>query len=208
MEDDSSLIINGISIDPSVLRKESVHRCALVQCMADCCSGGVWLKDEEVPPIRKWAGAVKACLPSDRHDDSKWFEKEEKEGYATQTVDDPKRPDETCCVFLQLDRKCALQAVSNAHNLGWPGIKPFYCAIYPLYFEDGVLSIDDETELDEETAMCRRFTPGPRAMYELYPDEAALILGEEGYRELHETVTAKERCQKASGCCCEQQTEK
>jgi hypothetical protein len=197
MKEDGALIVNGISIDPSVLRKASVHRCALVECMADCCSYGVWLQDEAALLIRKWRDAIKERLPHDRHDTSKWLKKR-KNGYNTRTVQDPQRPEETCCIFLQLDRKCALQAVSNAHDLGWPGIKPFFCAIYPLYFEDGVMRIDDETELNEETAMCRRFAPGPRAMYELYPDETTLILGKEGYRELHERAQEIEHSRKTS----------
>lgn len=196
MGDNSALVIKGIRIDSSVLRKEAVHRCALVDCMADCCSGGVWVDSEAMDAIRQWADAVKACLPADRHNDAKWFRKR-KDGHNTQAVDDPARPGETCCVFLQLNRKCALQAVSDANNLGWPGIKPFYCAIYPLYLEDGVLSIDDDTVLDEDTAMCRRFTPGPHAMFELYPDEAVLILGPDGYRELQEKAQAQEKAAKA-----------
>jgi hypothetical protein len=186
--DNGALIINGIRIDPSVLRKDAVYRCATVSCVADCCSGGVWLKDEEVPRIRERAEAVKACLPPDRHDESKWFEPGD-EGTGTATVDDPIRPDDTCCVFLQSDRKCALQVVSQKYDLGWPGLKPFYCATYPLYIEDGVMMMDDETPIDPEFAMCRRCAPEQRAMFEVHRDEAILILGKDGYRELHEAVS-------------------
>jgi hypothetical protein len=148
----------------------------------------VWLKDEEVPHIRERAEAVKACLPPDRHDESKWFEPGD-EGTGTATVDDPIRPDDTCCVFLQSDRKCALQVVSQKYDLGWPGLKPFYCATYPLYIENGVMMMDDETPIDPEVAMCRRCAPEQRAMFEVHRDEAILILGKDGYRELHEAVS-------------------
>jgi hypothetical protein len=41
--------------------------------------------------------------------------------------------------------------------------------------------------------MCRRYTPGPRAMYELYPDETILIPGKEGYRELQKKTEDLQR---------------
>ena len=178
------IIINGISIDLKVMRKETTYPCSQVDCQADCCSGGVWVKDEEYPPVMKWKKAVKACLPKERHDESQWFEKDDDAGYGTQTVDDPQRPGKTCCVFLQADRKCSLQVVSRKKKLGWPGIKPYYCAIYPLYEEDGEMTVDDDTPVDKKTGMCRKYRPGPEPLFEMYPDETKLILGENGYREL------------------------
>jgi hypothetical protein len=157
-----------------------------------CCSGGVWLREDEAPRIREWAGAIKACLPPERHDESKWFESEDGE-LGTTTVADPARTGQECCVFLQPDRKCSLQVVSQANQLGWPGIKPYYCAIYPLYFEDNVLSMDDVSFDESERAGCRMSGSTVRAMYELYRDEAILVLGEDGYRQLHEQAAATRR---------------
>lgn len=186
MEDDS-LIINGIRIDPEIFRKEGVRKCAEVNCLAACCTDGVWLCENEAPRILEWAPAIKQCLPPDRHDESKWFEECEEDGeLGTASVDDPLRADDTCCVFLQPDRKCSLQVVSQANGLGWPGIKPFYCAMYPFYLEDGELLVDDITPLNVTGAMCRQPTPPKRAMYKLYKEEAILALGEDGYKELCE----------------------
>jgi hypothetical protein len=198
MEDDGSLIIKGIRIDPSVLRKSAAQPCANSRCMAACCSGGVWLREDEAPRILEWASAVKACLPIDRHHNSTWFTPHCSNTYdsgnpelGTTTVEDPLRPGRTCCVFLQPDRKCALQVVSRANQLGWPGLKPYYCAIFPLYIESGVLTVD-ETPLEHENLNC----PGPvswqNAIYELYRDEAVLILGEAGYCELLQKAAAQE----------------
>ncbi len=198
MEDDGSLIINGIRVDPDVLRNDVVQPCATAKCMAECCSGGVWLKADEVPRIREWAAAIKACLPPDRQDESKWFtsdspdEDQPREQEGTTTVEDLLRPGHRCCVFLQQDRRCALQVVSHANRLGHPGLKPYFCAIYPLYFEAGVLSMDD-TRLESEGAACRRFALQEGAMYKVYREEAILILGEEGYRELCEQAAARNR---------------
>jgi len=195
METDESLIITGIRIDPSVLRSAAIQRCALVECQAACCSGGVWLEADEMPRILDWVDAIKALLPPDRHDESKWFSAGEPDenfplGYemGTTTVDDPLRPGQTCCVFLRLDRKCALQTASIEYQLGRPGLKPFFCAIYPIYFENNVLSMDDDTPLDFPGGGCRRPASEMRPMYQIYREEAILVLGEEGYRELCERV--------------------
>lgn len=200
MEDDIALIIKGIRIDPSVLRKEPIQRCALQECMAACCTGGVWLAPGELPRIQESAGLIKPYLPPERRDESGWFSPGEADenfplGYemGTTTVDDPLRPGQTCCVFLRPDRKCALQVTSIEHGLGWPGLKPYFCAIYPMYCENGVMSMDDDTPLDFEGAGCRRFSPEARPMYEVYHEEAILILGEDGYRELCESGVTKDR---------------
>jgi len=189
------MVIKGIRIDPKVLRKVPFERCALVECQAACCTGGVWVESAHVARILASAEIVKPCLPPDRRDTSAWFSPGEPDenwplGYeqGTLTVDDPMRPGQTCCVFLRPDRKCALQVASNAHGLGWPGLKPYFCAIYPLYYEHGVMTIDDETPLDFEGGGCQRPAPQARPMVEIYREEAILILGEDGYAELMERM--------------------
>lgn len=194
MDDDGSLMINGIRVRRDVRCTGVVHPCGAVDnsCVGACCSGGVWFKsEEEGERIRAWAKEIKARIPADRHDESEWFEREDGE-VGTRAVSDPLRPGQTCCVFQQTDRKCALQIVSQQNQLGWPGIKPFYCAIFPLYYEDGVMSIDDETTSEMDDAACRRLAPQQRPVFELYPDEAILILGEDGYRELREKARAQD----------------
>ena len=182
---------------PRLLQRDKVRRCALGECQAACCTGGVWLNPEEVPRILEWAEIIKSYLPRERHDESKWFElggpdPRFPEGYevGTTAVDDSARPGQTCCVFLRPDRICALQLASKEHGQGWPGLKPFYCALYPLYLEDGVLTFDDVTPLDFEDSGCRRPACEARPLYTIYREEAILVLGEDGYQEL---------CEKASG---------
>ncbi len=187
------MIINGIRIHPSVLREEKIERCQLVECLAACCTGGVWLDAQDVPHILERADAIKPFVPPDRHDESAWFSEEEPDPDSasgrcagTNIVDDPQRPGKTCCVFLRHDRRCALQVASEALGLGWPGIKPYYCAIYPMTVVDKTLMMDDETPLDFEGGGCRRPAAEARPMYQIYRPEAILVLGEDGYRELCE----------------------
>jgi hypothetical protein len=190
MEGDGSLVIKGIRIISDVIRKKAVQQCAYAQCMGACCSGGVWLEPGEDKRILEFKDDVKNLLPSERHDESAWFctgsSKEDGSNNETGTVPvpDPVYPDRTCCIFMQPDRKCALQVISLAHNLGWPGIKPFHCSTYPLLFEDGILSID-ETPLDfNGNASCLYGEQTTTPVYKLYRDEAILILGKDGYDEL------------------------
>jgi hypothetical protein len=183
MENNGALIINGISIGSDILRKKAVRKCSELTCLAACCSDGVWLRDDEAPRILEWADAIKSCLPPDRHDESKWFE-QGKEEMGTIPVNDPVRPNDTCCVFLQPDRKCSLQVVSRANNLGWPGIKPFYCTLYPLYTEENTLLLDNVTHLNVKSAMCRAEKPLRQEIYKLFPEEITLVLGKDGYQEL------------------------
>ena len=197
MDSDEPLIIKGIRIDPGILKEAPVRRCELGECQAACCTGGVWLNPDEMPKILEWAEVVKSCLPPDRRDPSKWFEFGDPdpafpEGYeaGTAAVDDPQRPGQTCCVFLRPDRVCALQLASREQGLGWPGLKPFYCALYPLYLERDVLMMDDETALDFEGGGCCRPAAETQPLFRIYREEAVLVLGEDGYRELCDRTEA------------------
>lgn len=187
MEGSDPLIINGIRISPEILKKDVIRRCADSRCGAICCSGGVWLCEGEPSRILAWTDAIKERIPVERHDLSLWFEEEDGE-QGTNSVNDPDRPGQTCCVFLQPDKKCALQVISIENNLGWPGIKPFHCSTYPLVIEDGVLMIDDETPLLYKGGLCRETSTDGLAPYELFQNEAILLLGQDGYRELCEKI--------------------
>jgi hypothetical protein len=192
MGNNSTLVINGIQIDSEILRKKAVRKCSELKCLAACCSDGVWLLDNEVPKILEWAEAIKACLPEDRHDESKWFERG-REGMCTVSVDDPVRPEDTCCIFLQPDRKCTLQVVSQENMLGWPGIKPFYCTMYPLFTEENTLYVDNVTHKNVKGAMCRAEKPPRQSIYKMFPNEIKLVLGEDGYQELCEKAAAMQK---------------
>ena len=190
-ETDESLIINGLRIDPALLDEVQAERCMLHECLGACCSGGVWVDQDQVAAILPHVEAIKANLPADRRNPDTWFSgPEEDEDFpsgtaiGTDIVDDPLRPGRTCCVFLRPDRRCALQVTSQQLGLEWPGLKPFYCALYPLYLSGGELTLDDETPELFEGATCSRFSGEKKPIYQTYAAEIKLVLGEEGYREL------------------------
>ena len=130
------MIINGFKIHPELLEEVYAERCVLHECLGACCTGGAWLDVEQLKIIVPHVEAIKANLPDDRRDPNAWFsapaaDEDAPEGaiIGTNVVDDPRRPGETCCVFLRPDRLCALQVTSQQLGLAYPGLKPLFCAL-------------------------------------------------------------------------------
>jgi hypothetical protein len=190
------VIINGLKIHPELLEEVEAERCLLHECKGACCSGGVWLDADDLKPIVPHVETIKANLPEERRDPNTWFSAPEPDEdtpsgvkIGTNVVDDPVRPGITCCVFLRPDRLCALQVTSRQLGLPGLGLKPFFCALYPVYVENGEVIIDHETEIDFEGANCRRFCATKQPLYRVFREEMTLVLGEEGYRELEAQAT-------------------
>lgn len=198
--------VKGIRIEDCIFEPAKMQSCAEAKCPGICCTGGVWLNPDEKPRIVRYADAIRRHLPADLQDESEWFEIGKKnEDYpggreiGTTTIEDPLRPDECRCVFLRDDRACLLQIISQESDLGWPGLKPFYCALYPLYYEDKVLSIDNDTPKLFKGEACRLPTNAPRPVYETYRDEVILVLGEDGYEELCRIAATRRRRSRSNG---------
>ncbi len=195
------MIINGFKIHPELLADVHAERCVLHECLGACCTGGAWLDVEQLKAIVPHVAAIQANLPEERRDPDGWFsapsaDEDSPDGaiIGTNVVDDPCRPGETCCVFLRsdrADRRCALQMTSQQLDLGYPGLKPLFCALYPLLVRDNEIMIDHETAENFGGAICQRACSHPRPLYQVFKRELELILGEEGYREL-ERLTSNE----------------
>ena len=185
------MIINGFKIHPELLEEVYAERCLLGECLGACCTGGAWLDVEQLRMIVPHVEAIKANLPEDRRDPDAWFSvpsagEKFSEGTAagTNVVDDPLRAGETCCVFLRLDRLCALQVTSQQLGLDYPGLKPVFCALYPLQLRGDEIVLDHETAENFGNAACQRGCASKHARYLIFKEELELVLGEEGYREL------------------------
>src|SRR5512137_1101551 len=183
------MIINGFKIHPELLQEVYAERCVLQECLGACCIGGAWLDVEQLKIIVPHVEAIKANLPEDRRDPNAWFsapsaEEDSPDGavIGTNVVDDPRRPGETCCVFLRPDRLCALQVTSQQLNLEYPGLKPLFCALYPLQIHEDEIIIDHETERHFGGAACRRAGATKQPLYRVFKEEMQLLLGAEGYR--------------------------
>jgi len=185
------MIINGFRIHPELLEEVYAERCVLNECLGACCTGGAWLDVEQLKIIVPQVEAIKANLPDDRRDSNAWFSAPAADETApgggiigTNVVADTRRPGDTCCVFLRPDRLCALQVTSQQLGLAYPGLKPLFCALYPLQIHDDEIIIDHETERHFGGATCRRACATMQPLYRVFKEEMQLLLGAEGYREL------------------------
>jgi hypothetical protein len=186
------MIINGFKIHPELLQEVYAERCVLSECLGACCTGGAWLDVEQLKTIVPYVEAIIANLPEERRDPDEWFsapsaDEDSPNGVmiGTNVVDDVRRPGKTCCVFLRPDRLCALQVTSRQIGLEYPGLKPLFCALYPLQIRDDEIILDHETEESFGGATCRRSCATRQPLYQIFRAELELILGEEGYEELH-----------------------
>ncbi len=185
------MIINGFKIHPELLEEVHAERCVLSECLGACCTGGAWLDVEQLKIIVPQVAAIKPNLPDDRRDPNAWFSAPAADEAApgggtigTNVVADLRRPGETCCVFLLPDRLCALQVTSQQLGLAYPGLKPLFCALYPLQIDEGEIIVDHETEQHFGGATCRRAGATKQPLYRVFKEEMQLLLGAEGYREL------------------------
>jgi Protein of unknown function (DUF3109) len=195
------MTINGFKIHPELLEEVYAERCVLQECLGACCTGGAWLDVEQLKTIVPHVEAIQANLPDERHDPNTWFsapavDEDSPEGVilGTNVVDDPRRPGETCCVFLRpdrADRRCALQMTSQQLGLEYPGLKPLFCALYPLQIRDQEIVIDHETVQNFGGTVCQRVCSARQPLHRVFKEELQLVLGEEGYREL-EKLTSHE----------------
>ncbi len=184
------MIINGFKIHPELLEEVEAERCVLHECLGACCTGGAWLDVEQLKIIVPHVEAIKANLPEDRRDPNAWFsapaaDEDSPEGaiIGTNVVDDPRRPGETCCVFLRPDR--LVRAASDFATTGSGVSRPQAVVLRVVSAARSRLAksiIDHETEQDFGGATCRRACATQQPLYQVFQAELELILGEEGYR--------------------------
>ena len=79
-----------------------------------------------------------------------------------------------------------LQVATQQLGLAGRGLKPFFCALYPVHVEQGEVVIDHETEQHFAGANCRRFCATPQPLHRIFKEELELLLGEDGYQELEQ----------------------
>jgi hypothetical protein len=193
-DDGEPLIINGTSVDPTLLETRPIRRCALDECQAHCCGWGVSIHVEQADDILTHQALILPHMPPERRDPAQWFdwvteaEYDHPTGGAltnTAVVADPTHPTGHNCIFLRSDRKCALQVAGVAAGEHPWRFKPFYCALHPLTFEKYELVLGEGNPLYVKGGSCNRPSTGERIpVYKLFELEVKLALGEAGYADL------------------------
>jgi Fe-S-cluster containining protein len=188
------LVINGIIVDRKLLEARSIRRCALSECQAHCCSTGVWLLLEHTKDILAHQAIIAPHLPEEHRNPERWFdwtplaETDHPAGgtlASTSLVADSIDPSGLRCIFLRPDRKCALQVAGIAAGEHAWRFKPFYCALHPLTFFQGRLTLAEDDPLYFEGGGCHRPSCAePKPLYQLFETEVKFALGEAGYAEL------------------------
>lgn len=187
---------NRIRLDRSLWRPARGERCVLTECRGACCVDGIWVDVGHVQRILAHADAIAPHLSDEyRGDPDRWFGDDTWEhndfpsgiGIPTATGPRPGDPARNGCVFLRTDHGCGLQVASEALGLGWPGLKPFDCATYPILRSEGELVFDEKSPDGPEGADCQRaLEPGsnPVPRYEVFRLEVELAIGRAGYAQV------------------------
>jgi len=159
--------------------------CAMRNCNADCCSGGVYADLAERDEILKHADLVKAQMdPDQQHDTSLWFE--------TEAIVDADYPSGSAigtelhndrCVFLNSKGMCVLQKTAAAAGMDRYALKPFYCWLFPVTVDGGELVLHDPDYTDR-TSCCSYRDSGPLTVFDICEEELVLALGRDGLEEL------------------------
>jgi hypothetical protein len=195
------LIIDGLAVDAGLLEARPVRRCAIDECQAHCCTGGVYIDVRQAEDVLAHRHLVQPHLAEARRDPALWFDgSSEPDGdhpdggtvTGTTVLPDPTHPAGEACVFLRPDRKCALQVAGLAAGEHPWRFKPFYCAFHPLVYVDKRIVLSEDSELYLEGGSCNRPDPDELVpLYELFDLELKLALGEAGYAELERQARAR-----------------
>lgn len=155
--------------------------CAMSNCRAVCCSGGVSVDLRHRDRILAEAPLVLRYMEaSQEHDTTQWFESEEipDEDFPSRAAAST-RVVNGSCVFLDSRGFCVLHA-AEAES---PGLKPFFCRTYPIALVNGVLTVEHDY-CPEETQCCGPVDGGQLTIFDVCAEELSYMLGERGAREL------------------------
>ena len=208
-----SFSVAGYQFDKELLTETFYQNGCSQICQGRCCQGSVYMSGEEMDRVYSHLEGINNLLRPLTRGPEKWFVFDEDvldnsrpgtpkvcggpavEDHPNLTdVDfmpsfayERNGPHFSACIFLTLDRRCALQQYSE--QMGQPKwrLKPFYCWLYPLTAKAGIITIDERAY-----GLC--FQPGPTKIpiHTLVKEELIYLIGEEGYAEIIKRTAALE----------------
>jgi Fe-S-cluster containining protein len=174
--------IDKLTVSAELLQTRYAAGCAMGNCRGNCCLGGASIDTTERDRIVAHAALVRAQMDeTQQHDGDKWFEDliEDADYASGMAVTTQLHNDR--CVFLNGAGLCVLQMAEEAGKLSEP-LKPFFCRAYPIYIQNGMLTIDHQC--DGETKCCAAVAKGPLTVFDVCAFELEYVLGPEGAAEL------------------------
>jgi Fe-S-cluster containining protein len=186
-----------LHVDSSLLGQRFAAGCRTSNCKAACCKGGVWVDIDERARILAHADRVQKMMDASQdHDPGHWFESTEitdpdfasRTAVGTQVVNDR-------CVFLDSAGRCTLHRADANESEDGPRLKPFFCRIFPITLENGVVMFDDLAA--DQTACCGVTPEGNSSIFDVCRDELQELLGPDGVEELRHlaTIRLERRCE-------------
>lgn len=183
--------IRHLRIDPSLGTLRFSSGCSTQLCKGMCCSAGVFLDLADKEKILRHADLIKKHLdPDQQRDETRWFTHD--------IEDDMDFPSGRCdsttvhqngCVFLNGKGLCALQITAMAEGMDKFALKPFFCVAFPLVIDEHTLTLDNPDFVSKK-ACCVPASDGTMHVFDVYREEFAFMLGDEGFREI-KTLFAK-----------------
>jgi len=183
--------IPELRVGREIVEDRFTSGCSMANCNSDCCSGGVFADVAEKHQILLHADLIRSHMdPEQVKDPASWFEEE--------TVGDTDYPSgravgtavhDDRCVFLTGQGHCVLQKAAAASGMGRYALKPFFCWLYPVTLDGGVLTLDDPEFVDRPSC-CKHGSEGDLTVFDVCPEELKLVLGEGGFAELRDGIVA------------------
>jgi len=181
-------VIKGLKIHPSVFTTMFPKKCVVKNCKSMCCEGGAWIDIKEKEKILKNKELFKKYLRKSSQDESAWFEEEHENdefpsGRAVGINDLPKN----FCILFEPEHGCVLQKAAIEQGKHEWAYKSFFCILFPLTIENGMLTIDEEMECLE----CSRPENQKIPIWQACEREIKYLLGNDFYKELEQMAAAK-----------------
>lgn len=167
-----------LKVDPTLLALRFPAGCTTRLCDATCCQDGVWVDPLERSRILAHVDTIQRVMdPGQERDPARWFDDEERidsdfpSGRAVGTS-----VHSGGCVFLDRRRRCVLQTAA-------PGLKPFFCAAFPITLDHGTLTFDSPAA-GACPQCCMASPEGTGTILDAWPEELEHVLGADGVAEL------------------------
>lgn len=176
--------IPELRVHPSFYKKRFAQGCSMLQCNAQCCSGGVFADVADRDKILDHAELIQDHMePGQEKNPALWFEDHE--------VDDIDFPsgkavgtqiNDRGCVFLKANGHCVLQVAGTESGMGKFSLKPFFCVAYPVVIDHHELKLHDD--YTGRTECCNSVPAGELTLFDICSEEIEYMFGKAGLEEL------------------------